>query len=637
MKNPFKNRTAVLLVLFFCFCFNAKAESAAIPGGIVYSDGKNAIYYDFETKESKSLTSDLADKAIVKYPFAISDNGKFLLWLQNSRFYVRELPIGIPRPAQYAGMTATSRGENKTEYKQQDKDVKDIIWQGSDIKNLTLSPDGARFAFDSMVQKPSWVFTNKTVPSSKGLLPFYAKMMDSYSGIFYLSTILHIIRPNEKGPLDPRYGSPVQIPPAPMFMASRQDLPASLSNVREKIGTGGEVDTTPMLCYKATLKKSAHYLAFQNLQNWKKGSKLAAYIYQIDNQWGPIEIRTLDSKTWGGANDKVRQGTIYFNAKAEESMGSLRKPREWEIRVSFKSCEGLYWKPDGSLTVQSAGDLYSIDASKIQEGIDRSEVEKRQSIYNKNQIALYPVNNVFAVEPRLISRGINASCIFWVSDEAFLFLAKDMTVWLWNKGAKEKALDSPIPSEFYYCAISPFRDIVHSNETGALPAIYGKDGATESVWGRSENNGRSYCFNIGPVRTSWTGGVSGTPGGKKDSVVIWIKEALKQKNGLEFVLPEETDLKDIKDPTAYEYRTEYQWNEFYNQKLSELNVNVPLGKIIILKSGNNYAALKPLSVKLGKTIAIREGKTIGDVSIPIWLDYEWKFWPNTAPSVITKK
>lgn len=470
-------KIVALCVLFLTFGVIAKAE---IPGGIVYSDGKDAIYYDFKTRLKTSLTSDLSE-TVVKHPFAVSENGKFLIWLQNSRFHVRELPTGTANPVQVERVIYDKRNASTGE-----KNIKeDIVWQGNDIKNMSLSPDGSRFAFDTVFQEPGWVFTGKTVYGESGTLtgvyPFYTKIIDSFNGIFYLSTIHNIEYPPVYSPVElnfshPRYGNVSERPPAPFYTASLRDLPlppnASLNNYAVRVGYGGdwgEFEKGELIYRKKTIKKSAYYLAFQNLENWEKGNQLGAFIYQIGNQWGPIELRTLDSKRQGGDGDEIYQSEISRIASLGKISEKFQKPREWEILISLGSCEGLFWKPDGSLTFLSNGGLYSIDASKIQEGISKSSVIKssvregigkipgfKTSERTKGKLVRFaPVNNVFVAEPKLVANSINGACISWVSNDAFLFLGRDMMVYLWRQGKKESVLYPPISSEFYYCSKSP--------------------------------------------------------------------------------------------------------------------------------------------------------------------------------------
>ena len=138
-----------------------------------------------------------------------------------------------------------------------------------------------------------------------------------------------------------------------------------------------------------------------------------------------------------------------------------KKPREWEILLSLPSCEGLFWKPDGSLTIESEGNLYSIDASQIEKGINNSSVKKLnlRGFGLGNSVGFRPVNNVFLAQPKLVAQGINSTCIHWVTDDAFLFLDKDAAVYLWSHDKKEKALNSLILSQFYYCSKSPLDNI----------------------------------------------------------------------------------------------------------------------------------------------------------------------------------
>ena len=313
-------KTVALFILFLAFGFIAKAVE--IPGGIVYSNGKDAIYYDFGTRENKNLTSDFSE-AVVIGPFTVSDNGKVLIWLQDSKFYVRELPIGIPRAVQVN--RAVFKG-TRTKFRSSPKDdiIEDITWEGGVIKNMSLSPDGARFAFDTIFQEPGWIFTGKTVEESGNYFPLYDKIMDSYNGIFYLSTIYnqdlnHASDPVEINFSHPRYGSVMKDPPAPLYKAA-QDLYINKTSTRFGGELGTSQITSQMIDRKRTIKKSAHYLTFQNLQNWQNGSKLAAFIYQIGKQWGPIELRVLDSEKQGGTGDDFRQNSSYHSIPPPEKM-----------------------------------------------------------------------------------------------------------------------------------------------------------------------------------------------------------------------------------------------------------------------------------------------------------------------------
>jgi len=654
-----------LLLAFALFTAKpAEIESniagTGIPGGIVYSDGKDAVYYDFSTKETKNLTSDLSGAA-VKSPFAVSENGKFLVWLQDSKFWMRELPTGVAKTVQVDNWEFLSR-EKKSHIKFGNQRIRlkpnerigvstgkeDIVWRGNAIKNMSLSPDGARFAFDAEFQEPGWVFTGKNVYGESGTLtgtyPFYAKIIDRFNGIFYLSTVYNKKLPPVDSPVElnfshPRYGNVIETPPVPLFTTDIKNLAVPLSAISQNysVGIGHGTNWTEkklqsQIYYRRMIKKSAHYLTFHKLQSWENGKKLAAFIFQIGEQWGPIELRVLDSEKQGGTADEIYQGSGSIYAPLSKIPKNLQVPREWEILVSSKTCEGLFWKPNGSLTIQSQGDLYMIDKNHIIQGMKSSSVKKTE----KPDISFHPVNNVFQAKPELVAKGVNALCGSWVTDNSFLFLGKDMEVYLWNGGEKQKLLEFPISSEFYYCSKSPLEN-TPSNMNLPVPTdiATGTDSAKAT---------RAYSdpFRVGSIETSWESNRSG-------SIRIRIKKS-EQKKGLQFVLPEENDLSKIEDPSRYEYQNEYEWRDSgivtkdgYIPKerlMSRSLVLLNLNEVIILKSGNDYAAIKPIELEpkfkspsdLPKENVLESWKRwdwerYGPIPIFVSMTYEWKFWP----------
>ena len=76
-------------------------SDAVIPGGVVWSDGTHAIYYDLKAKTETDLTGDMKG-AVAKWPVAASANGEWLMWHQGGKFWTRQLPKGTPYPITYS-------------------------------------------------------------------------------------------------------------------------------------------------------------------------------------------------------------------------------------------------------------------------------------------------------------------------------------------------------------------------------------------------------------------------------------------------------------------------------------------------------------------------------------------------------
>ncbi len=314
-----KSLTSLFCLMFVLFAFNANAQTSTttstatgsgygtIPGGIVWPDG-NAIYYDFATQKETNLTADLKG-AMVKAPIAASINGEWLAWRQKYKFWVRPLLKEKPYAIQY--------DDKKNHKKSSPGLMKDFVWQSDAISRMSLSPDGTRFSFETLCQKPGWILVDhgKPVaaqayqsgqkprpsgpewPGVAWLFPLYAyRSNEQCWGIFYLSTIYN---QGGGGIYRPRFGNVIDHPSCLVFRASPQDLTAEIGPPGaggQWTGEAGGSKLSDHLYDDCGLKKSAHFLAFSGPEMWKNGTKLVYFIYQIGNQWGPIEIRRLDSK-----------------------------------------------------------------------------------------------------------------------------------------------------------------------------------------------------------------------------------------------------------------------------------------------------------------------------------------------------
>lgn len=476
------NRIIILLFVVFVSLFTTLSSSASdIPGGIVYSNGKDAVYYDLGTKESKSLTSDYS-QAVVKHPFAISDNGKILIWMQATRIYKRDLPNGIPIAVPVNKANPKKIGKNTFYSSSLTDTVEDMIWQRAEnIKNLTVSPDGTRFAFDQPATAIGWVCSNQGNPGSVarlmaagsynnfvptsgdprfGVLPLFEKINDLFNGIFILSTTANRYSIPTQNPFNPVFGNVVERPPVALFKATYQDLglPTNSSSMLP-IGNGklgwlsnqGGDNNDSRIYTKSTIKKNASFFTFQ-----KQGGKRVAFIYQIGNQWGPIEIKTVPPEN----------SYLGFEYKAVSFLKKhfpeeYKKPRDLEIQTTFPNVDGLAWKPDGSLTIFSQGKVFMISYSQIDTAFERSSVKMIQNKEDGDKMCPVSMNNILQPKLELIVHEIVGTCFNWVSNTAFLYLGSDNNVYLWDQGNTEKVAEAIGP--FCYCNKSPFDNIDSAN------------------------------------------------------------------------------------------------------------------------------------------------------------------------------
>lgn len=650
-------KTVLLCVcfLFFGLCANAYERAQQIPGGIVYSSGKDAVFLKLSTKEKFNLTSDLSEA--VKPPLAVSENGKWLGWFQDFRFHAKELPIGSSRiiRAEVMGSKGdvnSRKGETRTVIGKED-----IVWQ-REIRNFSLSPDGARFAFESLHAAPSWMLLDQGNPKSVaravaagidplkndmvfGTLPLYVKKVDSFNGIFYLSITDNRYSPPSTSPFTPAFGNVVEWPPSVLFKATPQDLGFNLDprTILKPLGhgllgtgtNGGEVKNDIRVYSSVTVKKNASLLTFQKLRAWESGQKKAAFIYQVGSQWGPIEIQTLDEKRQY-EKDYHSPDRIKSFAKDSVPENYQGKARELEIQTMFPSVEALAWKPDGSLSVFSQGNVFLVDYRQIQSAFDRSHMEMVKDEHDRKRVNPLSANNVLQPQLELVAKGIKGTCFNWVSDYSFIFLGTDNNVYLWNQGSVEKIADST--GEFSYCSLSPLESIKD-------PSIFADNRShrvannSSAITGEGKAREAYPGFSVGTIQTVWAPHT-------KSSVYIYIKPLGERKTPLQFALVEDEDnLDNIKDPSRYEYLSIQERKETVTDKKGALsakstkpslknvsvhqetitsneNVRLTLDRIIILKSGNTYVGIKPVSLETEKA--------------PWQMAYKWKYWPKvTAP------
>lgn len=481
-------------ILFVC-CALALSAMQSFAGGIVYSDGKNAFWYDFEGSYSDkhvNLTEHIPDISVDKQAFAVSENGQTLVWLQGYKFWSMDLPKGTPRPFQME-LSGAPKGARASV-----SGYRDILWQRA-VRNIAISPDESKVMFESVHNGLAWTYERMLtdpIPlqkardssyrpgsdSSNPMLPYYVKKPASCIGIFAMSKDYNQCDAPGNDPYAPRYGNVCEWPPAPWF---RLDM-----NAQGRTGTmeGEARDAQGRIYPSRGIAKSAFFPAFQSPGLWQK-QKMMAFIFRLPNgQWGPIEIRTVNSPTFerGYDNDPdviLDRGTcglisqefmrLYpksyrspghsatnFPVESKEYQLDARyyQPRHWEIQIpAMQSCNGIAWTPEGSLTIlDGSGNLYKISAQEIQRVQYQSKIIKVPNNLEKDSFFLYPSNNMIRATPELIGYGINGSNLCWISEQEFIFLGKDNCVYRHSKAGKQKVV-GPLPGKFFYCQASPLK------------------------------------------------------------------------------------------------------------------------------------------------------------------------------------
>lgn len=600
-----KGKKILVCVVFALYVLLAsKSAGYDVPGGVVASNGKVAFYCDLKTKKVEPLTADLKD-AVVKPPFAVSEDGKTIVWLQDSKLHTRRLPSGQERILKSDLIISGDVWHRKVTTKIHDF-VLTAEEQGS-IKNMLLSPSGQGLCYETQKTKGlprSWQLVAPGSPLDRAWLvrssflspdvlrrymtwPMYMECPpDSFDGVEILD-----LEPNL---IIRRYwtcGNGVKYPGALPCRKPGVTVPDALN-----ASTLGYM-TVPNVCPQFTITAQEATKWFSQKRNaylpdWSKDSQMLAVIYQTAYGWGPIEIQDVNK-----ARDKT-------------------KPGVYEIAIQLESCDCLAWKPDGSLTYLVKGEVYLLDSQQIRQGIANSGIADnpdagRPSLTSsaKHIQIRVVVNNVFNVTPEKVAYNIPAKRICWVSNSAFIFRGEDNGLHLWNNGQIEQLLPN-VPEDFSYCKTSPIEETaglkIASASFSPAPGAYvpeatsGKDRAPEATIDGVKGVA---SFQVGAIKMQWR---SLSSNGINMNI-------FRQ----EFALLEESYLESIKDPSVYEYKKNASRQHF---------VAVGLNKIIIFRAGSAYAAIKPTGLAVSKEI--RTGRT--EIYYD-WMDYEWKFWPKVSP------
>jgi len=585
-----------------------------IPGWIVYSDSKNAILLNLKTGEKFNLTA-LEKGAVVQSPlFTVSKDGKWLLWFQDSKFWVKELPLG----GAIAVKAVPFEKKGNSLMANMNKTFDLVFPPEAKMRNLSISDDGTKFSFESAYTATSWVLIDQgnptalakmmaagqyanfatSDPTKKDLrfdvLPLYAKRPVTINGIFCLNTLRNRFNPPEESPFNPLFGSVAINCPAPLFKATPQDSGAEVTpnSMWRPLGhglignwqTGGENSTTGRFYETTTKNKNAHFLAW-----WQNR---ADFIYQVDGKFGCIQIRTFDEER--DSIDVYKEGVGFLKDHIPE--GWTGSARELEAQVVIPGeVTGMARTPNGSLSVfTSQGNVFMISSVEIQNAFKNSGVEQVKDSVDKRFVHFRPVNNVFQPKLELVATGVVGSCFYWVTDESVLFLGQDGSVYFGSQGTIRKVLDGI--GYFCWTASSPFEGMKDTSLFAETPSLATPKSNTQKVI--KDTSKVVNCFDeptivTGHIRVSW---------GLRDKNSIYIN--LDGPDGpLQYSLLK-TDNLDEDDPAQLEYSSSQIRDGYVTKKvggkdstvrkdaIEQKNVILGVGRAIALKPEGGTECLK---------------------------------------------
>ena len=686
-----------LLVTFFILVISHSSSAVTTTDGIVYSNGKDAIFKSFQDGTETNLTSHISGIQVGKV-FAVNEDCTVLFWYQDSKLWRLALSFGKPCSLKYNQQTRENANGVVTATQ------KVAIAVPRDINKLVVSPDGLYLSYEHEVQGVG----HKQVPPGKVLQQLDAEWLTSADRA---NAAMYKMRaPFRKHPMfieEPQSfnavtlmscslatgfddiwekhhflgNSAFAIPVAP-YRIPRNTADFSMGERDYRLGEWGDengfrwpaivvgtgmytgwlygpipdINGTKYHIIHPTFEdgikryskiRSACYPCFAKEQSWNSGKRMSGVIYGTPAEngyrnaanntetWGPIEIR--DPET----NDQAKKWTDH-------------KPGVYEFPVQLTNCTGLAWKPDGSLTYLVNGKVFLIPGSEIRKTIENSGLRKDSSTANANfaarsehnklaglsgmkvpkeNPATVPVGNIITATPVVVAEDINGDRLHWVSNEVLRFRGTDGCIYEYSQGKAEK-ISGPAPSIFSYSRapkeIKPQIASSSRPEGQTQPFAQGTSRAFEAIQGQFSNHGSGVVyFHVGDIEngieTHWVSFSS-------KSVLIYLEKGKQFKEKpLLYAVPKEDDLDQISDPQKYDYTT----------KIHEI---VEINKIIILKSGDKYAAIKPRNLTykypLGKDRpdwlkSWKKWEEKNGEPAPLFetMTYDWKYW---APGLTTK-
>jgi len=342
-------KTKELVVCLVVLLFGVSAVTAAkeIPGGILYGDGKDAIYQDFSTGEKVNLTPDFEPP--VTGAVTISEDRTLLAFASNDKVFVKQLPNGTPFQI-------------------------DI----GNAKRLSFSPDGLFLSYEASQEV-------RVVPIRK---------------VYYRNN--WEIKPEEKTFSDS--GFPVWKKEAPLLTKEVADR--VLTRIQEKLlqeilkrGTvlGNRTLSVPQRIRIVGLLNQP-FEVFVGTGGWQyKGGLLAKYneLYRRDTDEGVIDTDTARQKgislTVPAYMWRIREIAIIEPTSEKQELIFLRRGEKtiyiehlqergrWEnlhSKIKLRGdCQRLAVRPDGTVTYLSGTTVYSKSGEIIAEGIEGSSLQ----------------------------------------------------------------------------------------------------------------------------------------------------------------------------------------------------------------------------------------------------------------------
>ncbi len=580
-------KTAIALSCLFVLLFGFSVQAADISGGIVCTDGKNAVYYDFQTRQTIILVRGAGQAAIDPWGTTI------VYTTGRNQLAQMILPDGNPVAFRDLEQPQSKSGDPK-----EDKFIcgEKPYPSQEDVKHLAVSPPSSQpffIAFEYPRKGRKWTLCplgsklydelyNKDVPEGvrkydlPDNLPRYAM-----EWITRTTTDVFMLQKTSDGSLlswiygSDGYDASVErylyrVPPnkGTVVYKEGKTLPSDYHEVKSPIrvflerGLAGNEIVSKEEAIRREKEACASGAESACFPTW---SPILTPVPTVHSEWPALAVIYY-------SHNKQSWNTIMVDYPGVNTYLNFRR-----ISVSLNSCQGLAFKPDGTITYESEGKIYSEDG-------------------------------------KVLAEGIKVTRFYWTSEDTLLFRTPEGTLCAWKAGKTEKLLNS-IPEEFSYTPYS----LVTTSSGKTKVAKHGDLGV---LYLRTI---RIPCWDVTSFSETPEGVAVKTNAGKmlfgeaKKSVYIGTEQPAVNPYTLEYAFPPETKIEDIKNPASYRYQRGGEG--VYKQQVVSLN------QILLLKLGNNYAALKPVEINVGKKIPLPGKPGAFTRGEDTYMVYEWKYWP----------
>ena len=536
------------------------AQNADLPGGIVYSDGRDIFYQSLKTGQNTNLTADFS--LMCSNPVAISQDLTIMAWPVRSglktNIYIRYLPDGKPKNLCQAS--------------------------GPQLESLSISPESEFVSFSTtsgyseVVPIKTRSYFNKRIPSIvlNGMhFPTWAREKNS------LTTAEDCLKVLQKH-------------------LGEKDIVEGLDKINYK--EHPLIDR--LYSYGRISEKN---IALSTARIWNKQKSSIPLLFQGSS----TSFLTLCP-----GNDGAQKLITIFRHDAQKKWGPIGF-QYWRIGLTDGTIDGRDW----TLPLQTKFHGSGKDFTGF-------------SIKSDGSITYLADKNLYSESGKILASDISGKNLVWISSSSFLFLGENGGIYLCQPPQKPEKVLNFNRDSFSYCSDSPARTQGKTATFWKGEIIIGDFPLRQT---RSHHNSVGQYFANNPKNPILT---------EKETKEYLDRSyyrfrhskgvnqiSISTNSNFGHCLTDKTDIKDIEDPSVYEYSMEAK---SFHSLITDR-------RVVLLKKGKKYLAVQIIAdhasqIPVGKyfnpkgAFKNEQGKRFLFFLVPPTtpdLTYNWKYWANS--------